>query len=69
MKWFEQTQDKWITSELGKIKKTAKVSIDEAKNILEQRLLDLANTNGVSKEEAVALYEKLRVNQKNKTVA
>ena len=68
MKWFEQTKQSWITAEINKIKTTAHVTIDEAKNILEQRLIDIATSHQISKEEAVNVYGKLRSNPKTKAI-
>lgn len=63
MKWFENMGYNWIGSEINKIQQTSNVSADEAKTILEQRLLEFAKRNGISKEEATAIYGNLQTNQ------
>jgi len=59
--------ESWIKHELNKIKNNVKTSDDEAKTILEQRVSDIAETQGITREEALSVYKK--ISQNKKTIA
>ena len=54
----------WFKQELNNIKNTIKTSEEEAKNILDQRLREIAQNNGITQEEAATVYKQIRQNTK-----
>ncbi len=58
----------WLQQEAQNIQNNAQVSMEEARQILKQRILDYATNNNITEEEAIVHYSKLRKNTKSKTV-
>ena len=58
----------WLKQEAQNIQNNAQVSMEEAQQILKQRIMDYATNNNITEEEAIVHYSKLRKNTKSKTV-
>lgn len=58
----------WFQQEASNIQKKIKVSAEEAQTILEQRINEYAQNNGMTKEDAAAHYQKIQHNTKVKKV-
>lgn len=56
----------WFNTETKTIQQTAKVSPEEAKAILKQRILDYAKRHNISQEEAAKHYSNISKNTKTK---